>query len=109
MAKSRFPPCNSSSLTENAAPAAQLTGQNVRGNLQLKLKEAAQFMLRRVLQRRAITITITYYLVTAAELWNYVGATATRDNKRIATVKGRSALPDSPNIPLVPRAQGVLP
>ena len=36
----------SSSLTGNAAPAARLTGQNVRGLSQLKLEKLVQFMLR---------------------------------------------------------------
>ena len=36
----------SSFLTGNAAPAARLTGQNVRGTPQLKLEKVAQFMLR---------------------------------------------------------------
>ena len=36
----------SSFLTGNAAPAARLTGPNVRGLSQLKLEKVAQFMLR---------------------------------------------------------------
>ena len=37
---------NSSFLTRNAAPTARLTGQNVRGHSQLKLKKVVQFVLR---------------------------------------------------------------